>query len=404
MSRTIQDPIPGSYQGDNQGTGAIEVEGPYLGTTRDVLHIEILTGGGIGNATFKYWLESDPTVESEPITIYRAIKIQYDLVIRFAVGNYVAGDQWTVELTPGTPLDKFYAWSFTTGTGSVVEPPSSKPSVSLVGASVDEQSEYVYETSPANRSGDIQTNLSEISITFTENIASIDKSLIQLLTNTVGSLNTRPTSPVSNNFNVNYSGRTLTVNPASDFDENTEVRLRILTGGVVLSNGAQPEYTLYFTTRFNPFLTTIDRIRLEASWANSVYDDTIARLIYKESVYVNQRFPEKSGDNLFNFLRSELVVCRVLRALSAYGVRSKRLGDFSVMYSDQQAANNCANDLERYLSFYMGQPEGFIKGWDDPNRPVFGRLWTEVGGSELPIGNSYFEYYRRKYKTGSPRN
>lgn len=432
LTRTIGPIGQGSY-GPVQGTGMIELIGPYTGVSDDSITIQIQSTGSLGGATFIYWFGSDPFTVSAAITLDRSIRLEAGLIVKFAEGNYVAGDTFFAQLYVGTPLESLYSWQFSTGDGALVTPPIDEKSTSLIDATVTEYNtgEEVVTIEKITylgfmEGGDVPITVREFSIQFSTDLDpdSVTDETVVVYLSTIGSYNTRPSTPVELDTTLVTDGDTITITIDADAEIEENMELVFMFNGVKDSNGNSIARLLEtLTTRLNPFYTTIDRIRLEIGpFIDDVPDDTIARLIYNFSSAVDAlNFGHVlMTDEWYAYIASNYVVCKVILTLmdavvsGTGGKRDKTLGDLKVGYdqsgglspkSVRDKANRCADTLLPALKnsgLQYLQPMNAIKGKYALNRPRFGRSWLATDPeSGIPIGNVKEVIFNRAYTTGS---
>lgn len=437
LTRTIGPVTPGGYA-PPQGTGVVELAGPYTGEINDAITIRVLASGNLSTGTFIYWFNSDPFTVSSPITIDRVIRLEKGLIARFAEGQYVAGDTFYAELWPGVPLESLYSWGFSTGDGSLVEPPVEEKSVSLIGANItgfDSSNTppaistitYIGASPDDDGGGDVPITTRHFIIEFTKALdpLTVTDDTITIYRIGLSSYNDRAGTPLELTKTLTLSGKILDVQLAagSPIGENQEIVF--LLSGIKDTDGvAMSRTTTSVTTRFNPYYTTASRIRLEIGpFITTIPSGTLNRLIYNHSVeasVLNFTNTNRDSDEWFKFITSEYVVCSVIKdlmdtVLGAGGPTSKNktLGDLRVGYRDtgkgispkdtRDKAGKCADTLKPMIqnggNAYI-QPINVIKGYYDDNRPAFGRGYLRVENNQLPIGNVNEVIFRRYYKTG----
>lgn len=94
------------------------------------------------------------------------------------------------------------------------------------------------------------------------------------------------------NFDISYSGNVLTLIPGETLLRNSQYTVTILKGvsGVLPPSGTtvnviETDYTFWFTTQYCPLFSTPNRVKLQVGpLADNVIDDTIYRMIYKNSI------------------------------------------------------------------------------------------------------------------------
>lgn len=206
--------------------------------------------------------------------------------------------------------------------------------------------------------------------------------------------------------------------------ENMEVEIFISknvknTGGINLTDNLN----LYFTTTYNPLYCGVDKITLEAgTFLTNVVEDTINRAIFEASreadilTFNPDAAARKSP--LYLHARRRWTCCSATATLinnliggKGGGVKSKRLGDFSVEYNSIGIENmlgtlkECMKQWEPQLNSAGAatqKPLHVVKGDLDPDRPDVGRSFhpNAIGG--LPIANVYFKRTnQRRYRKGS---
>ncbi len=116
--------------GGNTSTGSFVVKGPYNDNINDSFNVEIIGGGALGTATFKYTRASEG-VPSSLLTTDRLVELESGLSLRFLAGAYVVGDEWDFPVIVGVPLDQATEFSFTTGGSTHVQVIEETPSVHL---------------------------------------------------------------------------------------------------------------------------------------------------------------------------------------------------------------------------------------------------------------------------------
>ena len=140
LTRTTFDVVPGS---GNTGTGSItQVKGPYTGSrASDSIVVEVLTTGGLGVAQYKWYFASLPgvfkqgTLDREILLSHKDIELT-GIMASFGAGNYAAGDTFSIPVKKGESFGSVYSWHFTTGSGSVLTPPSVMPSSKIIGKNI----------------------------------------------------------------------------------------------------------------------------------------------------------------------------------------------------------------------------------------------------------------------------
>ncbi|MBM07990.1 MAG: hypothetical protein CMF69_00200 [Magnetovibrio sp.] len=157
--------------GSSQTTGNVHIYGSYDGHADDVVHIKITHAGDAGAAKYKYWYGSDgePSATTKKITSRRWRRLQDGLQVRFTGSDFAVGDEYTINVYSKEYLEDSYTLSFTTGTGSVIEVPSTA-STSVIGVetSIDTTTAFleILGMDPEDGSTHIPIHKREISIGF----------------------------------------------------------------------------------------------------------------------------------------------------------------------------------------------------------------------------------------------
>jgi hypothetical protein len=192
----------------------------------------------------------------------------------------------------------------------------------------------------------------------------------------------------------------------------------------VNGNRLGEDQEFYFTTKYLPMYTGLQRIRLDiGTFIRDIPDDTINLAIYEASVEVDAGTFSKEnaaqGTDYYKHARRMWTICRAEEILlnnlingSGGMLKAKRLADFEVEYDSLAIQNvlksvkDCQAAWEAEVvtgGFAIQTPRGVVKGDLDIDRPSTGRLWDEPVGT--PGGNATVRYSgsRRWLKTWIPR-
>jgi hypothetical protein len=116
-------------------TGVVTVYGGYEGIGADTVRIKITTAGDVGTALYKWWY-ADTEIEADARTGKRTSRrfrrLEDGLQIRFSGSGYLVDDVYDFEVHTPEPMAASYSFSFTTGTGSIQDVPSTA-STSVIG-------------------------------------------------------------------------------------------------------------------------------------------------------------------------------------------------------------------------------------------------------------------------------
>jgi hypothetical protein len=142
------------------GSGRITFAGGYTGDVQASYTIEVTAGGSTGTAEYIWWNDADP------LTVYQGLTTTGERELESGVyvtcdpdGSFTIGDKFEVVVVPAIVLPNNYRWSFTTGSGAIITPPSSS-STSGIGSYTDDSLEVV-SIVPV----DTETNLAPADVT-----------------------------------------------------------------------------------------------------------------------------------------------------------------------------------------------------------------------------------------------
>lgn len=158
--------------GSNIGGGNCVFSGGYKGTINDTINIRITVAGNIRTAEYEWYLSSESSITYNMITStkYRALN-DLGVDVRFTGSDFRVGDTFSVNVYPPTFMTTSYQYTFTTGTGNIVEVPDNT-STSVLGDPVTVltgEFEIVSHT-PEHKEIKVDNNLRIIKITFTNDI------------------------------------------------------------------------------------------------------------------------------------------------------------------------------------------------------------------------------------------
>lgn len=180
-------------------------------------------------------------------------------------------------------------------------------------------------------------------------------------------------------YTLSISGSILSIIPSGELDYNTQYTVTIGAGvsGDISSTewGAlSSDYSFWFTSQYCPLFTTLGRVKLEVGpTANSFSDDSIYRLIYKNSIEAVDIYNISHSTNLpYNywgctytnvpFHLSRYVLCKtaydILNIAKISGIdggsggnQLKTLGDMTIKYGGPSAAE-AASDPKKIKDLY----------------------------------------------------
>ena len=151
-------------------TGSFTLYGGYTGSD-DTVHIKITAAGDIGAAKYKWWYNSEGESEAREgkITSRRYRRLEDGLQIRFSGSGFEEDDEYTIAVYTSEYMEDSYSFSFSTGTGSITEVPSTA-STSVIGTESslvsDEEALEIVAMTPPNGSTHQSTSTRTIVIEF----------------------------------------------------------------------------------------------------------------------------------------------------------------------------------------------------------------------------------------------
>lgn len=426
-TRSVFDANPVSVS----GTGQIITAGGFTGTTTKTYVLEILSSGATGDATYHWWASSDPLTTFQGITTTGKRELE-DGVCIFCDpdGNFESGDTWNIICVPAVPLANTYEWSFSTGSGSVLTPPSSS-SASGIDAIITNldgsiSSTFVVESIDPSE-GEYGVTISvdpyegeTITVTFSAGTV-IDVSTVTEDTVVVRSEVANGDEELSFTGSLEYSVSltnnimTIQLDPAQLYENNiviVELDKTIAdTSGTTLGT----DYTSYFSTPYAPLYSSLRRIRLDlGGLIADIRDETIMLAILEASLKADAFIFVTAITNITfrNMARKEYVTClaelmlvRGLANSSSLSDRmSKTLGDLTVSRSGmaksiadrEQQLQDCVNYWKIAVETNGSvspdtslRPGHSVKGALASDRITVSRQWEPMSGtSHRPGANT----------------
>ena len=155
-------------------TAGIEVYGGYSGDAADTIRVKITTSGDIGTAKYKWWyadteLEADARTGKRTSRRFR--KLEDGVQIRFTGSGLIANDYYDIKVYSVDYLASSYSFSFTTGTGSIEDVPSTA-STSVIGTVTTVATTYLEVESMTPEDGSWHQTFGDrtITIVFSEDL------------------------------------------------------------------------------------------------------------------------------------------------------------------------------------------------------------------------------------------
>jgi hypothetical protein len=409
-TRTVFDPTEVSVS----GSGTVAFSGGYTGATTRTYVLEITSAGATGVAEYQWWRQSDPLTVYDGATTTGYRELEDGLVVSFgADGSFSVGDQWSVVVVPFIVLPNTYSWTFTTGSGSVLTPPSSSSSsgISLIGSvttgalQVDEMTPYA---------GQYGVEISEdpyigesITIDFA-GTSSIDADTVTSDTVSVVS------EPALAGLGLTYTGEleatatvsgttiTIALEPGQLYQNNI---VTITLDKEIANEAGQTlgeDYISYFSTPYTPLYAGDRRIYLDlGSVLSDVLEETIYLALLEASLAADKISFSTSISNysFFQHARREYTLCYAewllaagLTSSSGGDRLSKRLGSLSVSRGSLSGLEKLKNDKRDCMAYWEitvktgGEvtpdasllPQTTVKGLLSEDSITVGRLWEPI--------------------------
>jgi len=439
-TRTVFDPEATVSVGD----GVIYSGGGYTGATSVQYVVEITSGGQTGSATYSWWRLTDPFTVYTGITVTGKRELENGVYITCDPdGTFVTGDQWTIVCVPFVSLPNSYRWSFTSGSGSILIPPSTSSAsgidtlTSFVSGSSTVSAFSVSEVTPEG--GQYGLALSTVTIT----IVCTDDTPIDAAT-VIGNVAVRaePATGITSlnqttyteelDFAISVIGdNTIQIVLAADqlYDNNIVVITLDKDIADTDGNTLESDYITYFSTPYTPIYTSMRRVRHELGpLVVGVGDETIMMAILQASIYVDGISFTNVIPNatFYNLAREEFANCKakliLVRAIASDGTftdrMSKQLGDLTVSRGGaRDGLNDTMNTLEDCLAYWKVavqtggeispdgslKPNWTVKGRDASDAITVSRQWESTTGlgSYRPAANTTVagSNSRRRLKT-----
>jgi hypothetical protein len=430
-TRTVFDPV---FTGT--GTGRIVFQGGYTGENDRNYVVEITSGGQTGDAEYIWWNTNDPLTTYSGITSTGERELEDGIYITCDPdGNFTVGDQFEVTIVAPLVLENNYRWTFSTGSGSILTPPSTSSTTGVESVSgnvvgLDTSSVFtVTDIEPED--GEYGVSISSdpytgesISITFSTTPDPLT------LSGTAIKLEGRPANGNWNKFQatgeldftavLTNNILDITLDPGQLYVNNIVVltldRKVADTDGNTL--GSNQEF--YFATTYTPLYSSEERIRLDIGpLIVDVPRETIMRAILEASIQADANSFSTTITNTEYFDQArwqyttclaELILVRgFLSDPSLTDKMSKRLGELTVSRGGGAATLNdllarledCAfgwepavqsgGDIARGTSL---RPQVSVKGELAEDAIVVGRQWEPTSGLGMTNSRSAGNYKR----------
>jgi hypothetical protein len=425
------------------GTGRLSFYGGYTGETIRSYTLEITTGGATGDAEYIWWNDNDPLTTYQGITTTGSRELEDGIyVICEPDGSFTAGDKFQVVVVPAIALLNTYRWSFNTGSGAIIVPPSTSSASGIAELELLAGGLQIVSATPKNMSANMDPDsFTEIVIEFNKDVDATSVTDLTLMTraepvNGIYDDNTiEYTDPLETTVTV--SGATITIAITADqLYENNIVYLTMLSSIAATDGDTLGRDTYYyFTTSYNPMFSSIRRVRLDmGSFIANVPDEAIYLALFEASLQANENALYTStitngslylmAKREYTTCMAELILAKALLGNSGVSERmSKSLGDLAVSRGGNLSGlkealakfEDCAVRWE--ITLQSGgdigpgmslRPQVSIKGAWAEDAIVVGRQWeptSGIGVNSHAGGNDYtYASGRRDLKTFRSRN
>lgn len=368
-TRSVYDPVV-----TKTGTGSLAFFGSYTGEVAKTYSLEMQTGGTTGTATYIWWDNSSPLTTFSGITTTGKRKLEKGLYVSFdADGSFISGDKWEVLCLPSSSIGETSSWSFTTGDGNIVIPPSdySTSGIEFVSPGALSGRMSVLSVSPSAGKYGVAISTdpyvgNEISILFDS--APDETSFIDAITVISESVIEGGTATGELEVNALLSGNSLILQllPGQLYTNNI---VGVTLDSNILNTDGLPlgeDYVSYFSTPYSPLYTSYRRILLDlGSSLDNISEEIVYYAILEASREVDAfSFAPIANSNYYQYAKrqyttclAELILIRGLLNQSSGGKFSKRLGDFSISRDGDSSLKDLKGDLQECLSLWRATIE-----------------------------------------------
>lgn len=169
-SRTVFD---GVTDVGNTGSGLLNFGGTYTGPVNDTYHIQVTIDGASGIFWYEWWKDTDSSNIHGPILsdAYVTQPLDLNVTVKFGTGNFKTNDKYTVVVKPPQVFTDNTYWDFTTGSGSIVRPPTTT-ATSITGdpAGLIPNTFIVTSMTPMDMATNLPITTKRIILNFNDNI------------------------------------------------------------------------------------------------------------------------------------------------------------------------------------------------------------------------------------------
>jgi len=329
------------------GTGRLSFHGGYVEDENRTYVAEITTGGATGDAEYIWWKTTDPLITYSGITSTGARELEDGVYILCEPdGNFTVGDTFEVVVLPALVLENNYTWIFTTGSGSIITPPSSSSATGIEELATDTL--QILSITPKDKSTNLKhENITEFVITFSKDLdaTTVTSDTVAVWTEPVNGDTYNDaivcTGELTKTLSVSDNVLTIGVT-ASELYDNNIIFVQLHQSIAATDDSLLGEdVTYYFTTTYTPLYSSIRRITLDLGpILADIPSDAINFAIFEASLQADEMsFSTTIYDlSFYNRARYQYVTCLaesiLVKALLGdqrlAGRLTKTLGDLSV--------------------------------------------------------------------------
>lgn len=426
------------------GTGNILFDGGYTGTPQTTYTVEITSSGLTGVAEYIWWNNNDPLTVYSGVTTTGERELEKGLFITCSHdGNFIIGDKFSVVVVPALTLSNNYRWTFTTGDGNILTPPSSQST-----SGIESVLSNIAGSSLVNYTGLAVSNISpedgkygvaisedpyngeQIVITFSSlpDPDTLSGNAIKVRSE-VANGNTEVFTAIGDlDFVATLESNILTISlDPGQLRTNNIVIIDLANTITDLEGNSLEQYTSFFSTKYTPLYSSYRRIQMDIGpLISNVPEETIMLAILEASLQTDAiSFGSVKNINFFRQARWEYTTCLaesiLLKAMlgDTGGSRmSKSLGSLKIsrdggeyLMDSLNRAEDCV--LKWMLPLQTGgemtpyssvKPQVSVKGAYAEDAIVVGRQWEQADGGRSAANSKTYSSGRRDLRTFRSRN
>ncbi|RLC15056.1 MAG: hypothetical protein DRI24_11910 [Deltaproteobacteria bacterium] len=421
------------------GTGSVTFGGGYSASEERTYALEIIVPGSTGVAEYRWWDEAHPLNVYEGRTTTGIRELEDGIFVTCSNdGDFETGDKFSVKVVPYLLLENNYQWIFTTGSGSIVTPPSDSSASGIECLNTEGESGglEIVSTDPEDRETNLDpASITTVTIVFNKALdaATITNDTVKVIAEPVNG-DPRFTAQGELTQDITVTGSTISIainqdDPIELYPNN--IVLIELDETVASTDGSTlgEDVIWYFTTTYTPLYSSIRRIRLDMGiLVSDIPDDTINLAIFEASLSADQQTFILGSGAYFEYARREYTTCLAEQILygalsgdgSIFGKMSKRLGDLSVsrggnpqLMSNMDDLQECVEKWARILQsggqkgpYTSILPGIAVKGSRSEDAMATARQWAPSSISSSPAANTSGRFYtsRKGFRTYKKRS